>query len=173
MRLRHNGWIRRSVSIPKGFLSYGALRILSRTPMSGSELMEEIERRTGWRPSPGSIYPLLAKLKEGSLIEEAESKETCMKRFSLTEKGKEMLKEYDRRREVFKRKFHSIRRIWLKIYREMDEDLYQSSVRLFEALESISPHLKKETTDKIRSILIKAADEIEELRKSLEAGEKS
>jgi DNA-binding PadR family transcriptional regulator len=165
-----HAFTRRSIGIPKGFLSYGVLSILGHTPMSGSELMEEIEKRTGWRPSPGSIYPYLAKLKEGNFIEEAES-EAGLKRFALTEKGKGLLKEYERERGVFGRKFHSIRRMWLKIYREMDEDLYDTSLRLFEAVEGISPYLKgeeaKEAAEKVRSILVKAAEEIEEQKKRL------
>ena len=174
-RRKHKDWMRRLVSVPKGFLSYGVLRLLNRTPMSGSELMEEIERRTGWRPSPGSIYPLLSRLEDEEFIKEAESEEYGLKRFTLTEKGKERLKEYEAMNEIFRKKFHSIRRIWLKIYKEMDEDLYQSNVRLFESIERISPYLKreeaKEAARKVRLILLKAADEIENLRKSLEIEE--
>jgi DNA-binding PadR family transcriptional regulator len=143
--------------------------------MSGSELMAEMERRTGWRPSPGSIYPLLSKLEDEELIRIVESEEACLKRFTLTEKGKERLKEYEKMNEIFRRKFHSMRRMWLKIYKEMDEDLYKSNVKLFEAIEKISPYLKKkkaeEAAKKVRLILLKAADEIEDLRKSLEIEE--
>ena len=168
----HKTWLRRSVGIPKGFLSYAVLRMVSRTSMSGSELMEEIEKRTGWRPSPGSIYPLLAKLREGGFIKEVESEETGLKRFTLTEKGEELLKEYQKRREIFGKKFHSIRRVWLKIYREMDESLYQASMRLFEEIEKITPHLKgekgREDSERVRSILVDAAEELEKLRSRLE-----
>jgi len=168
--------MRRSIGIPKGFLSYSVLRILSRTPMSGSELMEEMEKRTGWRPSPGSIYPYLAKLREGGFVEEVEAEEAGLRRFALTERGKELLNEYEKGREVFGRKFHSIRRMWLKIYREMDEDLYQTSLKLFEAVEGISPYLKgeeaKESTKKVHSILLKTTEEIEELRKRLNTEKK-
>ncbi|HIE18149.1 TPA: PadR family transcriptional regulator [Candidatus Bathyarchaeota archaeon] len=171
-RRRRKDWMRRLVSVPKGFLSYGVLRLLRCTPMSGSELMEEIERRTGWRPSPGSIYPLLAKLEGRKFIKKVKSEEAGLKRFMLTEKGKERLKEYDMMNEIFRRKFHTIRRMWLKIYKEMDEDLYQSNVRLFESIERINRYLKKkeakEAARKVRLILLKAADEIENLRKSLE-----
>jgi DNA-binding PadR family transcriptional regulator len=175
---QHHALARRSIGIPKGFLSYSVLSILSHTPMSGSELMEEMEKRTGWRPSPGSIYPFLAKLREGDFIEEVESGEAGLKRFALTEKGKGLLDEYTRGREVFRKKFHSIRRMWLRIYREMDEDLYQASLKLFEDIEGISLYLKgeeaKETAEKIRSIIVKAAEEIEALKERLniEKGEK-
>ena len=172
MEQRRRNWSRRSVGIPKGFLAYAVLRILSRTPMSGSELMEDVEKRTGWRPSPGSIYPLLRRFRDRDAIEQVEAEEAGLKRFTLTEKGEELLKEY-REREVFRKKFHSMRRMWLKIYREMDEDLYEANVRLFETIEKISPYLKGEeargSAEKVRSILVEAAEEIEKLRSRLEA----
>jgi len=169
---RHRVFMRRSIGVPKGFLFYGVLRTLSRTPMSGSELMEEMERRTSWRPSPGSIYPLLAKLRDGGFIEEVEAEEVGLRRFALTEKGKELLNQYEREREVFGKKFHSIRRMWLRIYREMDEELYESSLKLFEAVEAIIPYLKgeevKESTEKVRSILTKTTEDIKTLISELE-----
>ena len=168
--------MRRSVGVPRGFLSYGVLKILNQKPMSGSELMEEIEKRTGWKPSPGSIYPLLARLQEESFVEEVKSDESGLKRFKLTDKGQTLLAEYDKRREVFKRKFHHMRRFEHMLHRELDEDLYQSSTKLLESLEKISPHLKgeatKEAKEKIRSILTRASDEIEEIRKNIETAGK-
>ncbi|MFB0543403.1 MAG: PadR family transcriptional regulator [Candidatus Bathyarchaeia archaeon] len=165
--------VRRSIGIPKGFLNYAVLRILHNTPMSGSELMDEIKKWTGWRPSPGSIYPLLGKFREGGNIELIDSEEPGLKRFTLTEKGNELLKEYKTRREVFRRKFHSIWGMWLKIYSEMDEDLYQANIRLFEAVEQVTPRLKgdkaKEDTAEVRSILVEAAEEIEKVISRLEA----
>jgi hypothetical protein len=42
--------------------------ILARAPKTGAEVMDDMERMSGgwWRPSPGSVYPLLEELtKEG------------------------------------------------------------------------------------------------------------
>ena len=54
--------------------------------MSGSELMEEIEKHTGghWKPSPGSIYPLLSWLQDNGYIKELPS-ENGLKRYELTQ----------------------------------------------------------------------------------------
>jgi DNA-binding PadR family transcriptional regulator len=62
--------------------------------MSGSELMDELERRTGgfWKPSPGSIYPLLNWLQEKGYIKELPA-ENGFKRYELTETGKSLLDE--------------------------------------------------------------------------------
>jgi len=45
------------------------LQLLERGPMNGAEIMEEMDRMTmgWWRPSPGSIYPLLDQLVEEKL----------------------------------------------------------------------------------------------------------
>ncbi len=57
--------------------------------MHGYEMITEVEERSGgaWRPSAGSIYPMLQLLEDEGLIEgtEAEGK----RRFELTEAGRE------------------------------------------------------------------------------------
>lgn len=46
------------------------VRMLSGGPMNGVELMDAIENMTQgwWRPSPGSIYPVLEQLTEEDLV---------------------------------------------------------------------------------------------------------
>ncbi len=52
----------------RGFLSFLLLWLLSRRPMSGSELAEELRRRRGVRPNPGTLYPALKLLEARGLI---------------------------------------------------------------------------------------------------------
>ena len=70
----------------KGFLSYLVLWILSKEPMTGSEVAAELEKRRGSKPSPGTIYPVLRDLKSKGLIDRDKDK-----RYSLTSKGKKEL----------------------------------------------------------------------------------
>ena len=66
--------------------------------ISGYALMKKIQERTGfWRPSPGSIYPLLGALEEEGLIEHRI--EDDKKFYSLTNKGKEGLAQARTARE--------------------------------------------------------------------------
>jgi len=46
------------------------LQLLERGPMNGAEIMEQMDRMTmgWWRPSPGSIYPLLDQLADEKLV---------------------------------------------------------------------------------------------------------
>jgi DNA-binding PadR family transcriptional regulator len=62
--------------------------------MSGVEIVEEITRETGerWKPSPGSIYPLLAQLQDKGYTEELPIEESGMKRYALNEEGGKFFK---------------------------------------------------------------------------------
>ncbi len=64
--------------------------------MSGAEIVERIERETGgkWKPSPGSIYPLLAWLQDKGYTSESSPMENGMKRYILTEEGKKFFEEH-------------------------------------------------------------------------------
>ncbi|MBP1357467.1 MAG: PadR family transcriptional regulator, partial [Sulfolobus sp.] len=59
--------------------------------MSGAEIMDAIEEATlgWWRPSPGSLYPILKELTKDGYIEYIENKNR--KIYRLTERGKEAL----------------------------------------------------------------------------------
>lgn len=91
-------WLRHIAAVPKGFLRYQVLELLSEKSLSGSEIMREIEKRTNgcWRPSPGSVYPLLAWLQDNGYIREVPVEEGGVRRYTLTEEGRRFL-EYQRR----------------------------------------------------------------------------
>ncbi len=95
--------------VPKGFLRYQLLKFLNEKPMSGSEIMSELENQTSgyWKPSPGSIYPLLSWLQDKGYIKEADQKEPGIRRYTLTEQGKAFLEnEAKSREEIDKRLKH-------------------------------------------------------------------
>ena len=54
----------------RGFLRPQIIQLLEREPMNGVDIMNELQNRSrGWyRPSPGSIYPLLEQLENEGLI---------------------------------------------------------------------------------------------------------
>ncbi len=74
----------------RGMLSFLILFILSKKPMHGQEIAEEISKRKGSKPSPGTIYPALKALNEAGLI--SEKKEGKAITYSLTPNGKRVLK---------------------------------------------------------------------------------
>jgi DNA-binding PadR family transcriptional regulator len=99
----HKKWMRYTAMVPKGFIRFRVFEALNEKPMSGSEIMEEIEKHTGgfWKPSPGSIYPLLSWLQDNSYIKELPT-ENGLKRYELTESGKELLEEQKKIRKKFR-----------------------------------------------------------------------
>lgn len=60
------------------------LSLIARSPKNGAEIMDSIEEMTRgwWRPSPGSIYPLLESLEQEGLL-----KKRPDGRYELTEKA--------------------------------------------------------------------------------------
>lgn len=74
----------------RGFLSFLILFLLSKKPMHGQEIADELEKRKGERPSPGTIYPALKALKESGFIQEEKSGKTI--NYTLTEEGKKAFK---------------------------------------------------------------------------------
>jgi DNA-binding PadR family transcriptional regulator len=96
-------WMRHTAMVPKGFIRYHVLEALSEKPMSGSELMDQIEKHTGgtWKPSPGSIYPLLSYLQDNEYIKELPT-DNGLKRYELTPTGKTLLEEQAKVRKKFR-----------------------------------------------------------------------
>ena len=79
----------RTVGVTIGLLKFLVLKMINEKPMSGAEIVEEIEKQTGsWKPSSGSIYPLLARLHEKGLTKELPTDEQGFKRYSFTDEGK-------------------------------------------------------------------------------------
>jgi len=70
----------------RGWLRPWVLSILSRSPKNGAEIIDDIEKMSfgGWRPSPGSVYPLLDELSQDGLIQKTQDG-----KYELTEKGKQ------------------------------------------------------------------------------------
>ena len=80
----------------RGFLGFLILFLLSKKPMHGQEIAEEIAKRKGEKPSPGTIYPALKGLREAEFL--SEHKEGKIITYSLTPRGKKAL-------SIAKRKF--------------------------------------------------------------------
>ncbi|MGC9153265.1 MAG: PadR family transcriptional regulator [Vulcanisaeta sp.] len=74
-------------------LKYLILYLLSsRGPMTGAQIIDEIERLSMgfWRPSPGSVYPALEELETDGLIKVARVEGT-KKYYEITESGRAFL----------------------------------------------------------------------------------
>jgi len=181
--MRHKRhWMRHTAMVPKGFIRYHVLEALNEKPMSGSELMEEIEKHTGgfWKPSPGSIYPLLAWLQDNGHIKELPG-ENGLKRYELTEKGKSLLQEQEKIRKKFREETgflpgHQLFDSFLiKIPAEKTDEIRDSMKRLAKAMFRLGNALREKYSEQALNEALKTVEEtskkLEEINKKLK-GEK-
>jgi len=182
LMFHRRNWLRHNAMVPKGFLRYRVLEALSEKDMSGSELMEEIQKRTGghWKPSPGSIYPLLAWLQDNGYITELPH-ENGLKRYQLTASGKEFLEEQTKAREKFREDagfmtFPFFDRTHSNIPPEKAMQVRATMKRLFTAAIKVGKTLRdnysEKDLDEALTVLNEAADKLEAINSKLK-GEKA
>jgi len=164
-------WMRHAAMVPKGFLRYQLLKKLNQKPMSGSEIMSELENDTKgyWRPSPGSIYPLLAWLQDQNLIKEAEQTEPGIRRYALTENGKTFLDSETKSREEIAKHMENLREnsgtMWYG--RHLERGITGQMARgFFQATRDLHHELRK---DHSKEELEEAKASLEEVTKQIEA----
>lgn len=179
--------------VPKGFIRYQVLDSLSKKPMSGSEIINEIEAKTNgrWKPSPGSIYPLLSWLQDNGHVRELPSDQSGMKRYELTESGKTMLeqqtkimKEQEKMIEEHKKNFMRFRKEgrffgppfmrapWFHLPPEKAEELRESMKKLMRASfklgASLEAHFSEQAFEDARKVVDEAVEKLELINGKLE-----
>jgi DNA-binding PadR family transcriptional regulator len=77
----------------RGDVRTAVLLLLNEGPRNGYQIMQDIEERSGgtWRPSPGSVYPVLQQLEDEGLIRPTETE--GRKEFELTDAGRDFVAE--------------------------------------------------------------------------------
>jgi len=169
-------------SVPKGFLRYYMLRLLNEKPMSGSEIMNEIEKRTDgrWKPSPGSIYPLMAWLQDKGYAKEVPEQEAGIKRYALTDQGKAFLQEHVKRKEELRKRFGFLMPPfpglpWFNFYPEKTKEMIEAGKKLVMAswnlLDSLREKYSEEVATEAKEVIEQAAQRIEELSKKIKGDE--
>lgn len=172
-------WMRHMASVPKGFLKYSVLKLLQEQPLSGSEIMTKIEENTDgqWKPSPGSIYPLLAWLQEKGHTKEAPAKEPNIKRYTLTKDGEAFLEEHIKRREQIQKRFEAFRPPflmfpWHKPYSKKTKQLINAGKDFIKTsknfIENLAEKYSQEAVDQAEEIIKQATKKLDELNKKLE-----
>ena len=146
-------------------LQHLSLFLLKSGPMSGSELTERIEEFSEWRPSPGSMYPLLSNLQERELIEPYEDGEAGLKRFIITQKGKEEIHTHGNREEEIGKRIRTFRKITWILMKGMSEEVYGSFSGLFEALDSTWDSIDENAVTQFKDILDNTITELNKIGK--------
>ncbi len=107
-------------SVLRGFLRHLIISLLRKNELTGTEIMETLEERSEgrYKPSPGSVYPLLASLARDGIIREVSE---GSKRYTLSEDGLEHVKAMFRRRHDVEDKTRLSRFIWIKLLEPRDQ----------------------------------------------------
>lgn len=77
----------------KGYLKLLVLAVLEKGPQHAYGIIKELEKSSGFKPSPGALYPILKKLLKDGLIEVEHrgSEPSSARIYKLTNKGREFL----------------------------------------------------------------------------------
>jgi DNA-binding PadR family transcriptional regulator len=178
--LRHKrNWMRHTAMVPKGFIRYHVLEALSQESMSGSEMMEKIEKHTGgfWKPSPGSIYPLLSWLQDNGYIKELPV-ENGLKRYELTESGKTLLEEQKKIRKRVREEvgfmpapfFDSfLMKIPPEKTAEIRKSMKQLAITFFKLGSALQEDFSEEALNEALSAVDEASRKFEEISKKIKS----
>jgi len=169
-------WLRHTASVPKGLLRFYVLKLLKDKPMSGSEIMEEVEKQTGgqWKPSPGSVYPLLTWLRENSYAKELPREVTGIKRYMLTEKGAKFFEEHANFEDKLRKKIGTMAPMFflrMGLHADGLQELQEPARRFVTAIIdlrlALRENLTEQTLNEVEQFLNDASEKIEELNKRI------
>lgn len=103
--------------VRRGFLKYYILKLLSEDSYSGYGLIHAIEEETGfWKPSTGSVYPLLESLEEEGLIDGQDTDRGSS--WEITEKGREAYEEASEAKQNMKESLKQSMIVFSQIFNE-------------------------------------------------------
>ena len=172
-------WLRHTASVPKGLLRFYVFKLLKDKPMSGSAIMEEVEKQTGgqWKPSPGSVYPLLTWLRENGYAEELPREVTGIKRYVLTEKGAKFFEEHTKFEDKLQKKMAPMGPLFflqMGLHADGLQELQEPIKRFFKALFGLRLALKENLTEQtlteVEHFLNATSEKIEELNEKIMRG---
>lgn len=149
----------------QGDLKYVVLRLLEEKPRHGYDIIKELEQRFGgsYAPSPGTVYPTLTMLEDlgyARVVPEDGGK----KIYEITDEGRKHLAEHSSTVDDI---FQRIARFVEGFTDAPMTELNQSFQRLAKATyRTATNHIRdRETLEKIRDIIRRAAEEVEAITK--------
>ncbi len=152
--------------------------------MSGVEIVDEISQESGerWKPSPGSIYPLLAQLQNKGYTEELPIKESGMKRYALTKEGVEFFKREIKSGQKFFKKLEYLAPMLLEGFQFSVNDKGLSEVKraarkavktFIDLRAEIKDNFTKQEAEEITQIMNDCTMKLEKISKKVRARKNS
>jgi len=143
-------WFQRvGSSIPRGFSRYFILELLEEKHRTGKEIIDYATKQSNgiWKPSPGLIYPLLGRLLDEDLIEEAKDG-----RYQLTKKGSETAADVDKINDIVKKQLDVLFRLG-NVGRFVVMDMLEKIFSMGSVLSSNISQMTDEETVKYKTFL--------------------
>lgn len=143
-------WFQRvGSSVPRGFSRYFILELLKEKTYTGKEIIDyAIEQSNGiWKPSPGLIYPLLGRLLDEGLIDEAVDG-----RYQITKQGVETAQDVDKVNDIVKKQLDVLFRLG-NVGRFVVMDMLEKISAMGSILSSNFANMTEEETKKYRDFL--------------------
>lgn len=127
----------------KGYLKFFVLKQLLKKPSTGYSIAKELQTNYGLKPSPGSLYPLLAQLKSQGLISIKEKEKTKSKKvYVITSKGRAVLAKIEKEKEKI---IDRVKAIHAMLDPDFDKNI-TIIVPKKQLIESLAPEFSKLTT---------------------------
>ena len=143
-------WFQRvGSSIPRGYSRYFILELLKKNSHTGKEIIDAgVKQSEGiWKPSPGLIYPLLGRLLDEGLIEEAKSG-----KYQITRKGRSTADDLDSINDIVKKQLDVLFRLG-NVGRFVAMDVLERISVMGTILSSNVSNMTKEETSKYKKFL--------------------
>lgn len=162
---------RLTILLFRGHLRYFILKALSKKKMHGYAIIESCYAATNkeWKPSFGSLYPMLKKLEKNGLIKSSVEKhgKRVLKVYSITKKGKERLKLLEKNRQILEsllKESEKTREKILNAFEKIDANkeltaLRNAFLKITKKISEKEP--SKDERKKLKRTILKFAKEIE------------
>ena len=155
-------WFQRvGSSVPRGISRYYILELLQKKPHTGKEIIDTAIKQSGgrWKPSPGLIYPLLGRLLEEELIEEAKNG-----KYQVSKKGKNTLNDLESFNDIIRKQLDTIFRVG-NVGKFVAMDVLERVTILGNLLSSNVEKMTKSEAEKYRKFLESELKKIDEVSK--------
>ena len=161
--------------VPRGFLRSYILKLLAKEPKHGYQIMKAIEEKTGWKPSPGAIYPTLHEMEKRGLIKKIKKGRKLS--YKLTKKGKDLSKKLEKTMKEMRERFNEFTEVMSEIigfklnvesYRRkkfmmLPNDIKKCLLELWDLITKIAKEKKK--VKELKKILLEEKKKLKMLEK--------
>jgi len=140
------------------------LKLISERKHTGYELIKEIEKHSGNKPSTGTVYPLLKSMQSEGWIKGIDRDDKTY--YEITKTGKEKLNEYNTIKKDYITKMHESVSIINETFHQEGHVMYIEQMELLHPLIDEIIQLQNEGIDqeRIDNVILHAIEQLKKIR---------